>query len=144
MQCPGRVQAVSRPCPGHVQQAVRLKLFWTCSQRTFATKATERIFFLVLPPGTYSGFFYDDNDDVVSPEWLNVAAHVKPKCLDYVSAEDFTSLTLLVQQLTTATRPYLAVTFAAQVNEEASVVALTVATLTLVAAMDAAQCTGLE
>ena len=32
--------------------------------------------------------------------------------------------------------------FAAQVNEEASVVALTVALLTLVAAMDAAQCTG--
>ena len=48
-------------------------------------------------------------------------------------------LTLLVRQLTTATRPYLAVTFAAQVNVEASVVALIVATLALVAATDAVQ-----
>ena len=44
MQCPGRVQAVSRPCPGHVQQAVHLKLFWTCSRRTFATKLCRLIF----------------------------------------------------------------------------------------------------
>ena len=48
-------------------------------------------------------------------------------------------LTLLVRQLTTATRPYLAVTFAAQVNVEASVVALIVATLAPVAATDAVQ-----
>ena len=27
MQCPGRIQAVSRPCPGNVQQAVSLKVF---------------------------------------------------------------------------------------------------------------------
>ena len=38
MQCPGHVQAVSRPCPGRVQQAVHLELFWTCSWRTFPTK----------------------------------------------------------------------------------------------------------
>ena len=60
-----------------------------------SVKATERIFFLVLPPGSYTdtGVFYDENDEVVSPEWANVAAHAKPKCLDYVSADDFTFTT---------------------------------------------------
>jgi len=32
------VQDMSRPCPGRVQQAVDLELFWTCSWRTLPTK----------------------------------------------------------------------------------------------------------
>jgi hypothetical protein len=38
MQCPGRVQDMSRTRPGHVQRPVHLELFRTCSGRTFPTK----------------------------------------------------------------------------------------------------------
>ena len=38
------VQDVSRPCPGRVQQAVNLELFWTCSWRTLPTKLVTSLY----------------------------------------------------------------------------------------------------
>ena len=36
--CPYPEMITLMQCPGHVQQAVHLELFWTCSWRTFPTK----------------------------------------------------------------------------------------------------------
>lgn len=52
-------------------------------------KDTERIFFLVLPAGNYTGEFYDENDAVVDPEWVDVAGHTVPECDDVVSVDSF-------------------------------------------------------
>lgn len=52
-------------------------------------KDDGKTFFLVLPAGIYTGQFYDENDVQVLPEWVNVAAHTKPKCSNHVTEDMF-------------------------------------------------------
>ena len=55
-------------CPGHVQQAVSLKLFWTCSRRTFATKTRK--------PSHRRGVHHIDRRPIIlSRQWLWFRRH---------------------------------------------------------------------